>query len=187
MPGARCTPRSRAQWRSGCAHEHTGSAEASGIPCVMALRLMPCSPRRRIRLVTVVSGLMAHLSPIGPTCLRRRGASNGHQDHTVLPYATHASPGGFAGPGTGPAISGGFGKQHRSSACRLPLTGPATRPAIRFMPDAAASTASRPNVRDDRDTPLVSAKSVRMCERAVRAKPPVAGTEPVTPKRRQSL
>jgi hypothetical protein len=44
-----------------------------------------------------------------------------------------------------------------------------------------------PNVRDDRDTPLVSAKSARMCERAVLAKPPVAGTEPVTPQRRQSL
>jgi hypothetical protein len=28
----------------GCAHEHTGSAEASGIPCVMALRLIACSP-----------------------------------------------------------------------------------------------------------------------------------------------
>jgi DNA-binding transcriptional LysR family regulator len=36
-------------------------------------------------------------------------------------------------------------------------------------------------------TPLVSAKSARMCERAVLAKPPVAGTEPVTPQRRQSL
>ena len=34
---------------------------------------------------------------------------------------------------------------------------------------------------------LVSAKSARMCERAVLAKPPVAGTEPVTPQRRQSL
>jgi hypothetical protein len=55
---AGCTlhPRSRAQWRVECAHEHTGSAEASGIPCVMALRLMPRSPRRRIRLVTVVGG-----------------------------------------------------------------------------------------------------------------------------------
>src|SRR6185312_467437 len=42
-------------------------------------------------------------------------------------------------------------------------------------------------VRDDRDPPLVSAKSARMCERAVLAKPPVAGTEPVTPQRRQSL
>ena len=51
----------------------------------------------------------------------------------------------------------------------------------------SASTASGPNVRDDRATPLVSAKSVRMSERAVLAKPPVAGTEPVTPQRRQSL
>ena len=47
---------SRARCTRKCAHEHTGSAEASGIPCVMALRLMPCSPRRRIRLVTVVGG-----------------------------------------------------------------------------------------------------------------------------------
>jgi hypothetical protein len=31
--------------------------EHSGIPCAMALRLMPRSPRRRIRLVTVVGGL----------------------------------------------------------------------------------------------------------------------------------
>jgi hypothetical protein len=36
-------------------------------------------------------------------------------------------------------------------------------------------------------TPLVSGKYARMCERAVPAKPPVAGTEPVTPQRRQSL
>jgi hypothetical protein len=53
---AGCTlhPRSRAQWRSWCAHEHTGSAEAPGIPCVMALRLMPCSP---------VTGLFCHRRP----------------------------------------------------------------------------------------------------------------------------
>jgi hypothetical protein len=31
---------------------------------------------------------MACLSPVGPTCLRGLGASNGRQDHTVLPYAT---------------------------------------------------------------------------------------------------
>jgi hypothetical protein len=31
----------------------------SGIPCAMALRLMLCSPRRRIRLVTVAAGLTA--------------------------------------------------------------------------------------------------------------------------------
>jgi hypothetical protein len=37
---AKCTKR--------CAHEHTGSAEASGLPCAMALRLIARSPRRRI-------------------------------------------------------------------------------------------------------------------------------------------
>jgi hypothetical protein len=64
---AGCTlhPRSRAQWRVECAHEHTGSAEASGIPCVVALRLMPCSPRRRIRLVTVVGGFCGCSNPVG--------------------------------------------------------------------------------------------------------------------------
>ena len=59
MPDARCTRGLVRKMESGCAHEHTGSAEASGIPCVMALRLIPRSPRRRIRLVTVAAGLMA--------------------------------------------------------------------------------------------------------------------------------
>jgi hypothetical protein len=77
---ARCTRR--------CAHEHTGSAEASGIPCVTALRLMPCSPRRRIRLVTVVGGFERLLDPGRVRVSHRRlGTSNGCQDHTVLPYA----------------------------------------------------------------------------------------------------
>jgi hypothetical protein len=31
----------------------------------MALRLMPCSPRRRIRLVTVVGGFKRLLNPVG--------------------------------------------------------------------------------------------------------------------------
>jgi hypothetical protein len=40
----------------------------------------------------------------------------------------------------------------------------------------------QPRVRDDHDTPLVSGKFGRMCERAVGWQPPVAGTEPATPK-----
>jgi hypothetical protein len=39
------------------AHEHTGQRRQSDIPCAMVLRLMPRSPRRRIRLVTVIGGL----------------------------------------------------------------------------------------------------------------------------------
>jgi hypothetical protein len=53
-------PRSRVQ---GCTKEvHTSiqvQTEQSGVPCAMVLRLMPCSPRRRIRFVTVACGLMA--------------------------------------------------------------------------------------------------------------------------------
>src|SRR5207248_11458721 len=87
MPGARCTRDLVCKIAQRSAHEHTGSAEAIRHSLRNGLRLMPRSPRRRIRLVTVVSGLMARLSPVGPTCLRGLGASNGRQDHTVLPYA----------------------------------------------------------------------------------------------------
>ena len=37
----------------------------SGIPHAMALRLMPCSPRRRIPLVTVTGGLKRLPDPVG--------------------------------------------------------------------------------------------------------------------------
>ena len=62
--GGALHPRSHTQMEKG-AHEHTGSAEAPGIPCVAALRLMPRSPRRRIRLVTVVGGCKRHFDPVG--------------------------------------------------------------------------------------------------------------------------
>src|SRR5258708_32703016 len=54
----------------------------------MVLRLISCSPRRRIRLVTVADGLKDCLNPVGSTRLRRLDTSNGCQDHTVLPYAS---------------------------------------------------------------------------------------------------
>src|ERR1700751_4940327 len=50
------------------------------------------------------------------------------------------------------------------------------RQTIRLHPSHPAS-----NTRDDREAPLVSRKSGRMCERAFAAQPPVAGTEPVAP------
>ena len=87
MPGARCTRGLVRKRKVGCTHEHTGSAEASGIPCVMALRLMPCSPRRRIRLVTAVGDLSGFSIPVGlelpPPTWRQQRASGPHG----LPYA----------------------------------------------------------------------------------------------------
>jgi hypothetical protein len=53
-----------------CEETHTSiqvQREQSGIPCAMALRLMPRSPRRRIPLVTVIDGLAALSRPVGLT------------------------------------------------------------------------------------------------------------------------
>jgi hypothetical protein len=87
---AGCTlhPRSRVQNAQRNAHTSIQvQRRQSGIPCAMALRLMPCSPRRRIRLVTVAAGLMAVSIRSDRTCHRQLDTSNGCRDHTVLPYA----------------------------------------------------------------------------------------------------
>ena len=54
MPDARCTRGLVCKMGKENAHEHTGSARRSDIPCAMALRLISRSPRR-----------------IGLCCLRR--------------------------------------------------------------------------------------------------------------------
>src|SRR6266436_8387539 len=76
---------------------------------------------------------MACLSPVGPTCLRKLDASVGA-----------SGPHDFA-------VRCNIVRQlavDRSQAFRQPALQP------RCAPDAAASTASAPRVRDDRDTPL---------------------------------
>src|SRR5882672_4696529 len=97
----------------------------SDIPCAMVLRLISSSPRRRIRLVTVIGELTAYPHPVGPTRLRQLDTSNGCQDHTFLPYAS------------APFVSTPF---DRSRVWLNP------KPALPFtcVPNAAASTASRP-------------------------------------------
>ncbi|MEH2567109.1 hypothetical protein V1289_006736 [Bradyrhizobium sp. AZCC 2289] len=91
------------------------------------------APRRRIRLVTVAAGLMAGLIRSDRTHHRQLGTSNGCRDHTVLPYAL--------APFVLRAVA-----RSRKTALRTHLRA-----------DAAASTASPPHVRDDRDTPLLRA------------------------------
>src|ERR1700694_2602203 len=91
----------------------------------MALRLITRSPRRRIRLVTVIGELTAYPRPVGPTRLRQLDTSNGCQNHTTSPYAS------------APFACAPF---DRSRVWLNP------DPALQFTcaPDAAASTASRP-------------------------------------------
>jgi hypothetical protein len=87
--GCALHPRSRVQ---NCAKEtHTSiqvQRKHSGIPRAMALPLMPRSPRRRIRLVTVTAGWMADPIRLDRISHRQLDTSNGCQDHAVLPYAS---------------------------------------------------------------------------------------------------
>ena len=108
-------------------------SEHSGIPCAMVLRLMPRSPRRRIRLASVAGELMARLARLGFANLRQLDASHGRQDHTVLPYAAQ--------------------RRLRLRVCACSLTDQGPPCEHDHAPDAAASTASRPNVRDDGQRP----------------------------------
>src|SRR5258708_34950122 len=98
----------------------------------MVLRLISCSPRRRFRLATVIGELAFLPNPVGPQNLRQLDTSNGCQDHTALPSASV------------PFV------------CALSNRSQVAKPALRSprAPDAAASTAFHPDVRDDHDTPL---------------------------------
>jgi hypothetical protein len=103
---------------------------------------MPRSPRRRIRLVTVVGELAV---------LRKPGWA--FKTSADLTPATGARTTRFCR--TQPPVSAKrlYGLWRRSSGVPRSLT--ENRPAIPSAPDAAASTASHPNVRDDGQRPLV--------------------------------
>src|SRR5882724_3696327 len=78
MPDARCTRGLVCAVHKRTAHEHTGEAEASDIPCAMALRLIASSPRR--------PALLPPSLPRG-LALKSLTPAPGRQDHTLLPYA----------------------------------------------------------------------------------------------------
>ena len=103
-----------------CKKTHTSiqvQTEHSGVPCAMVLRLMPSSPRRRIRLASVAAGLMARFARLGFANLRQLDASHGRQDHTVLPYAASRVSLNRLRPKPDFGGSRGFaGHWHRSSA-----------------------------------------------------------------------
>ena len=88
-PGAHDT-RSRAQ---RCTRRTAGVPEHPAFPAqwFYGLRLMTCSPRRRIPFASVADGLAIYRGPVGPDNLHELDTSNGCQDHTVLPSAASSS------------------------------------------------------------------------------------------------
>src|SRR6202140_1190398 len=131
--GCALHPRSRVQDAQEDAHTSIQvQRRHSGIPCAMVLRLMPRSPRRRIRLVTVIGELAILPDPVGP-----------EKTSADLTPATGARTTRFCRT-----------RQRRSPGA--PVIAHRPKPALqsRFTPDAVASTASLPNVADDHDAPL---------------------------------
>ena len=104
----------------------------SDIPCAMALRLTPRSPRRRIRLVTVTGGLRS--------CAPGRAR--------------------IASAGLAPATGARTTRLHRTLKSvirrRAPKTAHGVHPALRSLsaPDAPRPPHPATNVCDDHDTPL---------------------------------
>src|SRR6478672_1003302 len=113
---------------------------------------MLCSPRRRIRLVTVIGELNGLVRPgSADQNLRRLDTSNGCQDHTVLPSAARLRQ---------EVLRTVHVRQNVCEAgcsavrpARLDRSQPKPPCDQTSAPDAAASTASRPNVRDDGQRP----------------------------------
>jgi hypothetical protein len=112
---------------------------------------MPRSPRRRIRLVTVIGGLKVFSRPVGS---RKTSAD--------LTPATGARTTRFCR--TQPPV---FAKRLRRTLAPFVLRKryrSRDKPALRYRPhtDAAASTTSRPNVRDDGQRPSLWDETARL-------------------------
>jgi hypothetical protein len=162
MPGAQCT-RSPACESSGveCTRVFTArSPESSGIPARNGFTAyFVISPAIGF-LVTVALRKMAHPARLGVSASARLDAgteASGPHDFTVrsrlrqrLRRAWYPSAEALAKAGSAPFVS-------------VPVIAHGkTRPAIPGAPDAAASTASRPNVRDDGQRPSFGTGRLRI-------------------------
>src|SRR6202022_1414485 len=114
-------PQPRVQSRKHTSVVTTVTPDSPGIPYAMVLRLIPCSPRRRIRLVTVIGGL------------RVVGSRSGRRASANLTPATGARTTRLCRPQLSSFVCSPFDRS-QAEAC----------PAITSRADAAASTASHP-------------------------------------------
>ena len=134
MPGARCT-RSPLCNVESTGVEATGTPESPGIPARNGFNgLCRALPGDRALLPPSPRGYLTCPHPVGPTCLPQDlTPASGRQDHTILPSASNIS------------------RQRAGNRSQV------FRPALRShrAQDAAASTASRPYVRDDGQRPSV--------------------------------
>jgi hypothetical protein len=143
MPGGQCTRSLVCDKNKHTSVVTARHRKSPGIPARNGLRLISCSPRRRIRLVTVIRGLKVCPNPVGPTSLRELDTSNGCQNDTSSPSAALR-------------LSQRLRRaQRRSSACHSSAHGPC-RPALPSPDIARRCRVHRipPRARDDARSPL---------------------------------
>ena len=146
-PGAHDT-RSRAQ---ECTRRTAGAPEHPAFPAQWFIGLCRALPGAEFLWPPSLTDWRLIEGPVGPDNLHQLDTSNGCQDHTVLPSAASSSHTPRPARMLPEEVSTEAFKR-RSSARVAPAHG---RPALRThpAPDAAASTATRPNVRDDGQRP----------------------------------
>jgi hypothetical protein len=155
MPDAFCT---RGLVCKKCGETHTRKqvqTEQSGIPCAMALRLMPCSPRRRIRLVTVVCGLRFRRTRLGRLASADLAPATGVE--TTRFCRTRTVFAKIASPGTA-RIQPNFSEGGNAVRPARRAIAHGVHPALRqrWRTGAFASITSRPAFVTTRDPPLLS-------------------------------
>ena len=155
-PGARCT---RSPCATGSKHTvvTTGSPKTPGVSCAMVLTaygaLFPAtnsSCHRHRRIEGLVAPGRADLTSAGLAPATGAGTTRFCRPQRPRPILRSAM---CCRPHFSRGVEAPF--VHAPAKCSRTFAQWKIRPAISLRDDAAASTASHPNVRDDRDTPLV--------------------------------
>ena len=140
--------------RTKCTRVIARCAGTPGLPCAMVLRLIARSPWRRIPFASIADELTILRSPAGPENLHQLDTSHGCQNHTPLPSAASSTKtlrSAHVLPTEIPAKA----FKRRSSARRLIAHRPKPALRSRSRPTLPRPSHPAPNVRDDRDTPLL--------------------------------
>ena len=146
-PGAHDT-RSRAQ---KCTRRTAGAPDHPAFPARWFYGLCRALPGDEFLLPPSLTDWRLIESPVGPDNLHQLDTSNGCQDHTVLPSAASSRHPPRPARMLPEEVSTEAFKRRSSS--RRPIAHGNNRPATTRAPDTAASTATRPNVRDDGQRP----------------------------------
>jgi hypothetical protein len=164
MPGAQCTRSLVCAWCSKNAHEYSQRRhrKSPGIPARNGFNgLLRDLPGDRALLPPSSRGFKVLSGPVEPHAPPRDlTPASRRQDHTTSPSANRLSKKPPDRLGTSPVEASAKADTAPSSCVSGFAHGEQSAPRSHRTPNAAASTASHPAFRDDRDTPLLPRRDV---------------------------